>query len=283
MSDVSFFKKEKIKCPVCSHEFPKEEMRSGGGRLVAKDVTLELRREYKITEKFGRVSPLVFSTVTCPNCYYTTFGYDFNAPQSLKGLDNAITNSLDERKNELRTYFPMANFTRNKTFFEGAASYLLAIKCYEYFPDKSCPAIKQGICSMRAAWLCSDLNEDYPNNGYDKLSEMFYKMAMGYYQKAMEYEETGQQSVMSVPTLGPDSDYNYSFDGALYLYIYLYKKYGDKDKPEQRTKTLDSFKFSISKIFGMGKKSSSKPAVILDSIRNIYEEINQELDGKPEA
>jgi len=50
---VSFRQKNPTKCPVCSNEFYREEMLTGGGRLIAGKITDELRRLYEKNEKWG--------------------------------------------------------------------------------------------------------------------------------------------------------------------------------------------------------------------------------------
>ncbi len=40
---MTFFSKEEIKCPVCGAAFYREEMRTGRGRLIAGELTEELR------------------------------------------------------------------------------------------------------------------------------------------------------------------------------------------------------------------------------------------------
>src|SRR6056297_1836255 len=74
---VTFFGKEEIQCPVCEEKFYKETLRTGRGRLIAGDLTRELRRLYEATEKYGEVYPLVYSITVCPECRYATFPGDF--------------------------------------------------------------------------------------------------------------------------------------------------------------------------------------------------------------
>ena len=59
MNKTSFFSKKPISCPVCGSSFHREEMLTGSGRLIAGNLTEELRRLYEVNKKFGEVNPLV--------------------------------------------------------------------------------------------------------------------------------------------------------------------------------------------------------------------------------
>ena len=74
---ISYRSKNKTNCPVCRFEFARENLHSGGGRLIAGKLTEELRRLYEVSKKFGRVYPLAYEVVTCPQCLYSAFANDF--------------------------------------------------------------------------------------------------------------------------------------------------------------------------------------------------------------
>lgn len=85
--DVTYFSKDEIVCPVCQTHFRREEMRMGGGRLSAGELTDELRRTYVPTAKYGKVVPLIYPITVCPNCLYSADDFDFlSLPQ--KAFEN---------------------------------------------------------------------------------------------------------------------------------------------------------------------------------------------------
>ncbi len=43
---LTFFEKKQSACPVCNAKFFREDLLSGGGRLIAGNLTRELRRQY---------------------------------------------------------------------------------------------------------------------------------------------------------------------------------------------------------------------------------------------
>ena len=88
---ITFFSKTATQCPVCDTTFYKEELFTGGGRLIASELTDELRRLYEPSKKFGEVYPLVYTVVVCPSCYYAAYPSDF--PE----VDNHSTDTLRGR------------------------------------------------------------------------------------------------------------------------------------------------------------------------------------------
>ena len=52
---ISYYSKDQVECPVCGAKFKREEMYSGGGRVIAGDLTEELRRLYEPSAKYGEV------------------------------------------------------------------------------------------------------------------------------------------------------------------------------------------------------------------------------------
>ena len=74
---ISFYAKEQIDCPVCRKFFRREEMLSGGGRMIAGNLTDELRRIFEPSVKYGQVYPLIYSVGACPHCQTALFWNDF--------------------------------------------------------------------------------------------------------------------------------------------------------------------------------------------------------------
>ena len=207
-SKITFLSKNDIVCPVCEHSFKREELLTGRGRLIAGQLTGELRRFYEPSQKYGDVCPLIYPITVCPACYYAAFSLDFeNLPQdALPG----ITESSEERRASIGKIFDDLDFAGNRGLKEGAASYYLAISCYEFFSHKHSPTIKRGIAALRAAWIFNDLHRKYPNENYDYLAKIMYYKAQFFYSLAVEYEQDGTESLAEVPHLGPDLDKNYA-------------------------------------------------------------------------
>ena len=74
---LSYWSKTKCHCPVCHKDFPKEEMLTGGGRMIAGELTGELHRVYEPSAKYGVIYPLLYSIGACPNCHSAFFWKDF--------------------------------------------------------------------------------------------------------------------------------------------------------------------------------------------------------------
>ena len=56
-----------------AEQFLREELLSGSGRLLAGELTDELRRTYIPSQKYGAVYPLIYSIGVCPQCFLALF------------------------------------------------------------------------------------------------------------------------------------------------------------------------------------------------------------------
>ncbi|MCG8568642.1 MAG: DUF2225 domain-containing protein [Spirochaetes bacterium] len=286
MSDVqkfipklTFLSKKPIICPVCQQEFYHENMMSGGGRLIAEDISDKLHRNYKPSQKFGKVYPLIYPVVVCPDCFYASLPGDFDKIEE----DMAATLKMKTQERidfANRLIGGVIDFSRYRTLESGAVSYVLAAECYDSFNPKMLPVIKQAICSIRGAYLFEDLNKEKPNHYFDYLTEMFYKKALFFYQHAVDLNQNKQQIMENMKTFGPDLDKNYGYDGITYLIAVLTYQYKPKEDPEIRRADLEESKLLFGKLFGMGKSNVDKPKEILDKSRDFYEMINQELKAQ---
>ncbi len=109
-SNITFFQKNPINCPICNTEFRREELRSGGGRLIAGKLTNELRRRYQENKKYGVIIPLIYPIVVCPNCFYSAFPEDFlKMNESAKQMLESTTTKL----------FPQERYRIRKRFVNG--------------------------------------------------------------------------------------------------------------------------------------------------------------------
>lgn len=270
---ITFFSKEAVRCPVCGAAFHREELFSG--RVNAGELTDELHRRYIPMRDFGEVNPLVYDVTVCPSCFYAALRSDFSiAPQ--KALD-VLEQETSARISQVQKVFEGLDFQGSRRILEGAASYYLAVLCYEHFPKDFSPTLKGAMCCLRAAWLCGYLHEKAPNENFDYLALVFYRKARVLYRGALEREQSGNEPIGGARWMGPDTDKNYGYEGVLYLSGVLELKYGNRGDPSYREKILDESKRTIAKMFGLGKRSKAKPGPLLDKARELYERIKAEL------
>jgi uncharacterized protein (DUF2225 family) len=274
LKKLTFISNKHTLCPICSEKFFKEELLTGGGRLIAGKLTDELRRLYEPSARFGAVSPLVYPVTVCPACYYAALGLDFekierDAIAKIEGL-------TAQRRKSTALLFPTLDFRSPRTLKEGMASCYLAMSCYEHFKPYFMPTVKRGILSLRAAWLLSDLHRKDPGANWDYAAKIFYRKALFFYRLALERDQKGEEALQMKANFGPDTDKNYGYDGILYLSGYLEYLYGEKKDPARRLKTLQYVKRLFGKIFGLGKSSKAKPSPILEKAKEIYAKIGEE-------
>lgn len=272
---LTFFSKAPIECPVCEDKVFQEQMRTGRGRQIAGDLSVELRRAYQPSKQYGAVYPLNYSVLVCPGCYYAALIEDF------KNTPPAAVEPLQERSQDRRDamfdILPALDFTQERGLEEGLASYILATMSYEFYPADRSPHFKQGLCQLRGAWLANDLHAINPSENFDYLASVLYRKARYFYMLAVEGEQDGSQPLASAGSLGPDLDKNYGFDGLLYMRGLLEFRYGPRSDAAVRNEQMVKAKRLVARIFGMGKASRDKPAAILDNARDLYDQINAEL------
>ncbi len=274
---LTFMSKQRFRCPVCEHEFQKEELLSGGGRMNAGNLTEELHRIYLPTNKYGKVYPLLYPVSLCPSCYYASYPSDFNSKVPIDRIAR-LNKEARQRKSMFRTIFPNLDFFKTRGLAEGIASYAFAAMCYESAPMDAVPTFKQAMSCLRAAWLCMDLHEEEQEGNYDYLAQVFYRKAAYLYTRVVELEQQGKEAVEDVSHLGPDIDNNFGFDGILYLSGVLEYKYGQRGNAERRGMQLKKARATVSRIVGMGKSSKAKPSVLLDLSRDLHKQIKEELN-----
>ena len=274
---ISFRQKNPTQCPICKNEFYREEMFTGSGRLIAEKLTDELRRLYKESQKFGKVYPLVYMLSVCPNCLYTAYPKDFS------DVTDAEITKLQEmrsaRKSAAAKFFGELNFNEDRNLTLGAASFMLAVDCYNFRRKNVAPTFKKGVSSIRAAWLFSDLAEEFPDQPYKKLSFFFYKKSYEYYLKILDLLQTGAEPADAAGNMGPDSDKNWGYEGILYVSAVLTVKYGTTEKDiNKRIENFNISKRYLSRLFGSGKSSKTIPTELLEKTRILYEKINLMLE-----
>ena len=273
---VSFYSKQKIMCPFCKKSFAKEEMLTGGGRMIAGSLTDELRRLFEPSAKFGPIYPMIYAVAACPVCHAALLWNDFEHFSDSELIDKIVEDE-DTRKKAVETIFPFYDLKRNRTLIDGAAAYYLALLCYEKLSRSYSPTIKKAQICLRLAWLSSDLNDLCPDRGFDYISRRFYLKAMFFYQTALEFETARLEDITAIGNFGPDIDKNYGYDGVIYLCGLLEYKYAQRENISERLKKLDECKRAIARIFGLGKSSKSKPGPLLEHSRDLYDRLTAEL------
>ncbi len=280
---ISYRAKEKTRCPVCGYEFNREQLHSGGGRLIAGKLTSELRRTYEVSKKYGRVYPLAYTMIICPQCLFTSFPNDFGPLPQDEAMD--LQKKTVDRRTGIEKIVGPVNFQEDRNLVTGAASYILAIDSYQNRGMGIAPTPKKAICSIRAAWLFSDMNEEFPGKGFDKLADFMYMKAVQYYNPTLDIMSNGREPhEQFINLLGPDTDNNWGFDGVVYLNGYLTKKYLSKlaDTVETQLDLLEKSRRHLGKLYGMGKASKSKPSVIIDLSKDLYEAMTGQLEKMKE-
>ena len=273
---ITFLNKKEIECPVCSAVFHKEELRAGRGRLIAGKLTEELHRLYEPSVKYGEVYPLVYQSMVCPECWFSSMESDFHQLSSA-GKERAFYDG-ENRKKETSLIFPNIDFNESRTLMSGAASQYLTLRCYDFYEKEFSPTIKQGLASIRCAWLLDELNKKFQGQHYDWLGTLFRKKAEYLYNEALAREQSGLETLSGIKIFGPDTDKNYSYEGMLYMCAYLRYNYGAANSAEERKTTLEDARRTIAKLFGMGKSSKDKPGAFLEIARKLYDTINKDLN-----
>lgn len=273
---VSYLSKDELSCPVCSTTFQREDLLSGGGRLIAGPITDELHRLYEPSARYGDVYPLVYQATVCPACWFGSMDKDFGALPI--GAKDRAWRDRNRRIEDICGIFPDLDFHKNRDLITGAASQYLTMLCYDYYPPTAAPTVKQGIAALRAGWLFDELNNKKPVEHFNWLAKLFKKKAQFFYSEALNKEQAGQESIATAKNLGPDTDKNYGYEGVLYLSALLSFRYGPTEDTEHRIGYLGNAKRTLAKMFGLGKSSKSKPGPLLEHARNLYDRINRELN-----
>jgi len=272
---LTYFEKRQSACPVCAAKFFREDLLSGGGRLIAGNLSKELRRQFDPSKKFGEVRPLLYPVTVCPACYFAAFPQDFTAVPETR-VKQAEVNA-DERRESISLIFPELDFTAPRTLREGIASCFFAVMCYDFYDKRANPTFKAGLAALRAAWLLGDLDTLEPGENWDHLKLIFYHKAHFYYRLALERESAGQETFDAQLHFGPDLDKNYGYYGVIYLAAYLDYRYGSTADPAKRLVSLEHARRMMGKIFGAGKSSKNRPTAMLDNAKEVYEQMGAEI------
>ena len=274
---ISYISSDKTVCPICEYEFFREEMHGGRGRIVADTLTQELRYTYKPSQKYGTVNPLLYPVTVCPNCMYASHKADFTKVTSATKRNIERTQNI--RRSSLARVLPMADFRKSRGLPEGIAAHYYALLCYQYYPAEQSPTFKQGLLSLRIAWLCVDWHQANPDANWNVMANVFYRKARYFYRLAWDRNESGDELFPADFNLGPSIDKNFGIDGILYLISYLEFQWGPKNDVRVRKRNLQDVKEHLSHIFGLGTASRSSTTDILTNAQNLYSAINTEISN----
>ena len=252
-------------------------MRSGNGRMNAGNLSDELHRDYIPSAKYGKVYPLIYEVGCCPNCYAAFLWSDFTEIKKTEVSDRIFDHS-EQRKVSCSNIFPYFDLKKERTLFDGAAMYYLALMTYNDCDADMLPTMKQAIISLRLAWLTKEIHQRCSNHNYDYISDVFYRKALFFYQQAVINETSRTEKSSTLNNFGPDMDKNYGWDGVIYLCGLLEYKYGQHDDIQLRLKKLSESKTAIARIFGLGKSSKNKPGPLLEHARDLYDMLSKELN-----
>jgi len=270
---ITFYVKDPIRCPVCDATFHREELFSG--RVNVHDLTDELHRTYKPLAAFGEVYPLAYEVDVCPSCYYAAYRPDFGPAG--KKFQEPLRARIQNRVEAVQKVFSPLDFQAFRRPLEGAASYYLALLCYDGISKEFSPTIKGALSALRCAWLCNTLHAGAPNDNWDYVAGILYRKARFYYRAALELEQNGKEPYSIVRKLGPDTDKDYGHEGVLYMSAILELKYGPRKDQEKRRQRLAASKIAVARMFGLGKKSKAKPGPLLEKAHELYERLKVEL------
>ena len=278
MNKISYFTKCETECPLCNCKFRREDLLTGSGRLISGELKVDLKREYVKNEKYGDVFPRIYSITVCPGCYLAAFPTEFNTIATFGPQIRQRLISCEQKRKGIKSLFDdNLNFDQPRGLREGAASYILAMMCYEHIDKSHNPTLNQAKCAIRAAWVFEDLHKENSNQNYNYLQKIFYYKAAYLYKLTIEKEQDNSEPISTEAVFGPDTDKNYGYDSALYLSGLLEYFYGNKDNKEYRYNQLVEIKTVLSKIAGMGKSSKEKPSILLDKIKEVYFKISKEI------
>lgn len=275
-ASLSYWSKDKCNCPVCKKSFEREIMRSGNGRMNAGNLSDELHRDYIPSAKYGKVYPLIYEVGACPHCFSAFFWSDFTEIKKQDVIDKIYEHS-EKRKTDVNTIFPYFQLKKERTLFDGAAMYYLALMTYNDVSLDLLPTMKQAIIALRLAWLTKEIHLCCSDHNYDYVSQVFYRKALFLYQQAVINETSRTEKSSTLANMGPDMDKNYGWDGVIYLCGLLEYKYGQQDDIQLRLKKLSESKTAIARIFGLGKSSKNKPGPLLEHARDLYDKLSAEL------
>ena len=276
---ISYFEKKPTTCPVCAHSFNKEKMFTGSGRLNSKGIEDDLRRVYIPNKEYGLIYPLIYNITVCPKCFYAGIPETYNLLTE-QDKQNVIKNEKT-RKRITTKIFGELDFNNKRTLFTGAASYFLAISCYSDKKKESVLNLQKAVCALRCSWCCDDLSQiDLTKKIYwHKISDYFKFLTNRCLQKLLDELLSNEYQLNSNFFVGPDLDFNYDFEGILYLISYFGFYYKDyiKSKTDLIEK-MESYSTNLSRIFGRGSYTSSKPEVFLRKSQDLYNKIKDVVD-----
>ncbi len=266
---ITFFRDKKINCPACTKKVKIEILRQGGGRLNSVALRKDLRRIYAPSNKYGAVKPYLYSLYVCEHCWFASLREDFRS----NAFDFSKINEFSEQR-KLRSQILVKNhtldFSQYRNLYTGLASYYLAIHCYNFYTNIKSIEFYKGFLSLRASWCAQDLSWEEEDEDFMVTSLYFRYLAALNYENFVSYTEKNTINE-DIAFLGPDTDHDFGFKGAIYLSAFLGDEFAELviDKNDRFTfysKLLNR----LSRSFGVGKKNKNSPSPFLDKIYDLY-------------
>lgn len=282
MVDITFFSSDTIKCPVCDEAFRKENVRQGGGRFVAENLNRDLYRNYKKTEKYGKVFPVIYNTIVCPNCFYSILSLDQNIEID-EGAKTLLAGDKQNRIDKMQEIFGrILDFKKNRTLLSGAAGYFLALCSYSFLDAKNGADFKKALCALRLSWVLREIiiesEAKKEPSGIENPKDvywMFRILARKLYYQSFQNIVKGEEIINAIQRFGPDVDVDFGYHGFLYVMAYLHYEQRDILPPDQRESLLEECRLVLSRTFGIGEKSKEKPSILLESVKELIKDIRE--------
>lgn len=277
----SYFEKKSTTCPCCGIDFFRENYFSGSNRFIAKDLSLDLRRQYQPTERYGYIYPLIYCVVVCPECFYADFPETFNFvnEEEKKDLLKHQFVALEKIKEMLLIESESVDFSQHRGLKEGIISYFLTISYInnKFHENSNDGLFKKGLSAIRCAWCLEDLMIIDPTNKeyWNSLRNYFYFLAYKVYDSLIEIISKSSSVFQKMQWLGPDLDFNFGMDGVFYLAGYLgYAHYEHIEDKEVFKKKMIDYSKCFSRIFGKGKASTDKTRPLLLHAEEMYKKVS---------
>jgi uncharacterized protein (DUF2225 family) len=270
-NEITFFTKENLKCPICKGIVKEEILRQGRGRLNAGDLKEDLRRDYVPSKKYGKIYPLIYTIIVCPQCWFAASKEDF---VNSSYYYEEINDFQQQRKEQVLLLMKVDNidFNQSRDLKSGCLSFFLALHCYNFLKREKVIDFYKGLCALRASWCISDLFDKEQDKDFSYLSFYFRYLASISYEAFLT--GMGNSHIEEVAFFGPDIDHDFGYKGMIYMNSLLSYEFIDLIKEDKaKHEKIIKLKRKVSHIFGIGKKSKKSPSLFLEKVYLIYGKI----------
>ena len=143
----TFWEKE-FTCPLCGNRFKKKMVFFDAVRIKSRDIDLKPNLE--------TVNPFLYEVVTCPNCYFSAFGKDFESIR-VKGeeTERKLKKLLEEAKKKVK-------LKDEETHTEAIKRYALSGIVYSVLNQRK----KVALSYLKIAWLFREIGRPEDEKHY---------------------------------------------------------------------------------------------------------------------